>query len=122
MLLDDLVPNLTTLFLLGDKGFISEFRRVCLAQEQQLYLITYRRRNQKQQNTWFEQRLLHSYRRRIETVFSQLVGHMHLQDTWTKTDDGLAIHLAGALTAFTLGIFINALLGRNWLAIKELFA
>ncbi|MBI3942744.1 MAG: IS4/IS5 family transposase, partial [Chloroflexi bacterium] len=30
--------------------------------------------------------------------------------------------VAGVMTAFTMGIYLNALLGRDLLAIKELFA
>ena len=62
------------------------------------------------------------FRQLIEMVFSQLHGHMHLQKTGAKADMGLIKRELGIVTAFTLGIVLNALLGRPLLAIKELFA
>jgi len=107
---------------LGDKGFIDDLKQETLAQEQNVLLLTYRRRNQHQQNHPVEQWALNIYRRLIETVFSQLDGHMHLQHTGAKTDVGLIKRVIGIITAFTLGIYLNFLLGRPLLAIKELFA
>jgi len=121
-LIDDLLGEAHDIIALGDKGFISDSKRATLAAEQQVILITYRRRNQKVQNTPFEKCLLDTYRRLIETVFSQLDGHMHIEHTGAKTDVGLVKRVVGIVTAFTLGIYLNALLGRDLLAIKELFA
>jgi hypothetical protein len=47
---------------------------------------------------------------------------MHIQRTGAKTDMGLVKRVIGIVTAFTLGIFLNFLLGRPLLAIKALFA
>jgi hypothetical protein len=121
-LLDELLAQLNRLIALGDKGFISDPRRLCLAQEQEIFLITYRRANQKLKNTPLEKWALRQYRQLIETVFSQLDGHMHLQNCGAKTDMGLVKRVMGIITAYTLGIFLNFLLGRPLLAIKELFA
>lgn len=121
-LLDDLLGEAHDVIALGDKGFISDPKREQLACEQNVLLITYRRRNQKAQNTPLECWLLDTFRRLIETVFSQLDGHMHIEHTGAKTDAGLAKRVVGIITAFTLGIYLNALLGRDLLAIKELFA
>jgi len=121
-LLDELLAQLNRLIALGDKGFISDPRRVRLAQDQEIFLITYRRANQKLKNTPLEKWALRQYRQLIETVFSQLDGHMHLQNCGAKTDLGLVKRVMGIITAYTLGIFLNFLLGRRLLAIKELFA
>ena len=121
-LLDELLAQLNRLIALGDKGFISDPKRLRLAQEQEIYLITYRRANQKLKNTPLEKWALRQYRQLIETVFSQLDGHMHLQNCGAKTDLGLVKRVMGIITAFTLGIFLNFLLGRPLLAIKQLFA
>ena len=121
-LLDALLAQLNRLIALGDKGFISDPRRLRLAQDQEIFLITYRRANQKLKNSPLEQWALRHYRQLIETVFSQLDGHMHLQNCGAKTDLGLVKRVMGIITAYTLGIFLNFLLGRRLLAIKELFA
>ena len=121
-LLDELLAQLNRLIALGDKGFISDPKRLRLAQDQEIFLITYRRANQKLKNTPLEKWALRHYRQLIETVFSQLADHMHLQNCGTKTDLGLVKRIMGIITAYTLGIFLNFLLGRRLLAIKELFA
>jgi hypothetical protein len=121
-LLEELLDESHDILALADKGFVSDPKRAALAEEQNVILITYRRRNQKRQNTPFEKWLLDTYRQLIETVFSQLDGHMHIEHTGAKTDAGLAKRIVGIVTAFTLGIYLNALLGRDLLAIKELFA
>ena len=104
--------------------------RVALSQDKQrqfvhrqgTLLITYKRSNQKAQNTPLVQWILDTYRQRVDTVGSQLVDLMHLQDLGAKTDIGLAKRVIGALTAFTLGIYLNFLLGRKLLAVNALFA
>ena len=69
-----------------------------------------------------EEWLLGQYRQRIETTGSQLVDLLHIEDLGAKTDYGLAKHVIGAMTAFTLGIYLNFLLGHELLAVKALFA
>jgi hypothetical protein len=121
-MLDDLLGDQYDLIGLGDKGFISATKQAALATECNVHLITYRRRNQKVQNTALEQWVLHNYRQRIETVNSQLTDHLHIENSGAKTDWGLCKRVVGIITAFTLGIYLNALLDRNLLAVKELFA
>jgi len=121
-LLDDLLGQAQQIMAFGDKGFICDPKRDQLAQEQEVLLVTYRRRNQKVQNTSLEKWGLHQFRQLIETVFSQLDGHMHIQHTGAKTDIGLVKRVVGIVTAYTLGIYLNFLLGRPLLAIKSLFA
>lgn len=121
-MMDDLVGDAYQVVALGDKGFVSDPKREQLASQQAVHLITYRRSNQKQQNSALEQWVLGQYRQLIETVFSQLHGHMHIQNTGAKTDIGLIKRVMGIVTAYTLGIYLNFLLDRPLLAIKELFA
>ena len=121
-LLEDLLGDAYQILALGDKGFVSDPKRAQFAQQQQVILITYRRHNQIVQNTALETWALHQYRQLIETVFSQLDGHMHIQNTGAKTDLGLIKRVIGIVTAFTLGIFLNFLLSCPLLAIKPLFA
>ena len=121
-LLDDLLAHSHDQWVLGDKAFLSQPKRQQLAGRQQVHLVTYRRRNQHEPTPPFERWLLRRFRQRIETVFAQLHEHMHLQDCGAKTDRGLIKRVVGIITAFTLGIYLNALLERPLLAIKELFA
>jgi hypothetical protein len=121
-LLDDLLGDAAQIIAFGDRGFICDPKRDQLAADQDVILITYRRANQHLQNSPLEQWALRQYRQLIETIFSQLTGHLHLQNTGAKTDLGLIKRVVGIVTAFTLGIYLNALLGRHLLAVKELFA
>jgi hypothetical protein len=121
-LLEDLLGDAVDILALGDKGFLSAAKQAELAERRHVLLITYRKRNQRRQNTPLEQWLLRRYRQLIETVFSQLDGHMHIQHTGAKTDIGLVKRVMGIVTAYTLGIYLNVLLARPLLAIKELFA
>jgi len=120
--LEELVEWLRDGLVLGDKGFISQERQIRLLENQGVYLLTYKKSNQKEQNTSMEQWLLGQHRQRIETVGSQLVDLLHIEDLGAKSDIGLAKRLIGAMTAFTLGIYMNSLLGRKPLAVKALFA
>ena len=119
---EELVSTLDGGLGLADKGFISRDRLQRLAQAQGIVVLTYKRTNQKDQNSPLEQWLLGQYRQRIETTGSQLVDLLHIEDLGAKTDYGLAKRVIGAMTAFTLGIYLNFLLGRELLAVKALFA
>jgi hypothetical protein len=119
---EELVSTLHGGLGLADKGFISRSRLQHLAQTQDTIVLTYKRTNQKDQNAPLEQWLLGQYRQRIETTGAQLADLLHIEDLGAKTDYGLAKRVIGAMTAFTLGIYLNFLLGRELLAVKALFA
>lgn len=120
--LEELVSTLVNGLALGDKGFIDEERQQQLLEHQGVYVLTYKRANQHTSNTPLEKWLLDKYRQRIETTVSQLVDLMQIDQLGAKTDVGWAKRLIGAMTAFTLGIYLNFLLGRDLLAVKALFA
>jgi len=121
-LLRELLDPFAQIIALGDKGFIDDDEALWLEDDQNVTLITYRRSNQHQQNSALHQWVLHQHRQLIETVFSMLDNHLHLQHTGAKTDLGLFKRIAGIMTAFTLAIYLNFLLGRPLLNIKPLFA
>jgi hypothetical protein len=89
--------------------------------QQGVCILTPKRSNQKQQAP-LQSYVVNSYRPLVETVGSQLVDHMHLQDLGAKTDVGLCKRVVALIAAFTTGIYINFVLGRRLLAVKELFA
>lgn len=122
VIVEELIDHLQDQFLLGDKGFINDERRQNRFQQQGLWIVTHRRSNMHQQNSLWEQHALKEHRSLIETVFSQLNDHMHIQSTGAKTDIGLAKRVLGIVTAYTLGIVLNFKLQRPLLKVKELFA
>jgi hypothetical protein len=119
--LEALVSRLRDCLVFADKGFIDEERAQRLLEQYGVHILTPKRANQKQQAP-LQSYVVNAYRPLIETVGSQLVSHMHLQDLGAKTDVGLCKRIIGVMAAFTMGIYINFSLGRPLLAIKELFA
>ena len=122
VIVNELIDHLQDQFLLGDKGFINDERRQERLNDQGVWIVTYRRSNMHEQNSPWEQQVLKYHRSLIETVFSQLDGHMHIQSCGAKTDIGLFKRVIGIVTAYTLGIFLNYKLKRPLLKVKELFA
>jgi len=120
--LEELVENLQDVLVLGDKAFIDDQRQLQLYDTQGIHLITFRRTNQHRQNAPLEQWILKKRRSRIETTISQLDDLMHIQRLGAKTDTGLAKRLIAAMTAFSLGIYLNRLLGKPLMSVKKLFA
>jgi hypothetical protein len=119
--LEALVRYLEDCLVFADKRFIDQGRAQRLEERQGVLILTPKRSNQKQQVP-LQSYVINSYRPLIETVFSQLTDHMHLQDLGAKTDVGLCKRVVVAMTAFTMGIYINFALGRPLLAVKELLA
>lgn len=120
--LDELVSTLVNGLALGDKGFIDDERRQYHLENHGVHILTYKRTNQQTQIGSLEKWMLDKYRQRIETTGSQLVDLMHLEQLGAKSDIGWAKRLIGAITAFTLGIYLNFLLERELLSVKALFA
>jgi len=115
---EELTEPYQELIIVGDKGYLSKTQQQELQYKNKILITSYRK-NQKQKNNWFEKKLLKS-RRKIETVFSQLKEHMNLENTKAKSLLGLASRIMGIIFSFTLGIFVNKLLGRKLLNIKSL--
>jgi hypothetical protein len=86
-----------------------------------IHVLTPKRSNQKPQVP-FRSYMVNSFRPLIETVFSQLTEHMHLQNLGAKTDVSRCKRILALMAAFTMGIYINFVLGRPLLAVKDLFA
>ena len=79
------------------------------------------RRNQKQQLAKPVRRLYNSLRQVIETVNSQLAAQFNIETNHALTFRGLCARLYTKLTAHTLCIYINRLMGEHdYLQIKKL--
>jgi hypothetical protein len=106
--------------VVGDKGYIS----AALAEElrgQGVRVVTLPRRNQAAQVAPAVRRLVNGVRQIVETVNGQLVEQFHIQTNHAYSFDGLCARLYTKLTAHTLCIKINRLLGQpDVLQIKAL--
>jgi hypothetical protein len=105
--------------VLGDKGYIGAAVAALLAWRNNLRLLTPRRCNQTEQLAVELTAAINRCRQSIETVNSQLVDQFHLQRNRAKCLGGLCARVMAKRTAPTIGIYLNLLLGRPLLALKD---
>lgn len=81
----------------GDKGYISESDQATIVEETGVRLVSARRKNM-EPNEWIDEYGLRKYRKRIETVNSQLekmgIAHLH-----ARTNEGFEIKVHASLMA-----------------------
>lgn len=117
----ELLSQHTDLYVLGDKAYISAPKAAELWQGNRLRLHTLPRRNQKKQVPPEVKRLFNAVRQIIETVNGQLSQQLNIETNHAHTFWGLCTRLYSKLTAHTLCVFINRLLGKpDYLQIKSL--
>lgn len=105
----------------GDKAFISAEVAAELVLQCRIRLRTIPRANQKHQLPPPLCRLHNQVRQIIETVNGQLAEQFHLEINHAHTFEGLCTPLLTKLTAHTLSIYLNRLLGKtNFLQLKAL--
>lgn len=116
----DLLPSHVGRTFLADKGYVD----ADLAEELAAYgvrLIAMRRANQKRKLPASLIRLSNQFRQIIETVNGQLTEPFGVERNYAHSFSGLCAQLFTKLTAHTLCIYLNLLLGNpNWLQIKAL--
>ncbi len=107
--------------VIGDKAYVSAPAAEELWQYNRIRLLTKPRKNQKKQIPPFLSRLYDAVRQIIETVTSQLNAQFSIETNHAHTLTGLCARLYTKLTAHTLCIHINRLLGvTDYLQIKQL--
>jgi len=119
-LTEQLLIDKVGLTVLGDKGYINAPLHAHLAARNGITILTPRRRNQLAQLPEALTQASNHFRQVIETVNSQLVGQFHLQRNRAKCVSGLCARVQAKLTAHTLGLSLNHLLGRPVLALMDL--
>ena len=117
----DLLHDKRDLIVIGDKGFISAPLATELKDRSNIRLLTLPRRNQKGQVPPEVRRLINQVRQMIETVNGQLTEQFQIETNHAHSFWGLCARLYTKLTAHTLCITLNRLLGNpEWLRIKAL--
>jgi hypothetical protein len=117
----ELLSEHSDLQVLGDKAYISAEKAAQLWQANRIQLKTIPRRNQRKQLPRFLQHLYNAIRQMVETVNAQLASQFHIEVNHAHTFWGLCTRLYTKLTAHTLCIYINRLLGKpTFLQIKAL--
>ncbi len=111
----------TDLDVLGDKGYISAEKAAELWRKNRVRLRTIPRRNQKKQRSTYWKKVHNTIRQIIETVNGQLSEQFNIEQNHAHTFWGLCTRLYTKLTAHTLCIYINRLMGKpDFLKIKAL--
>ena len=117
----ELLSEHTDLEVVGDKGYISAAKATELWEHQRVRLLTLSRRNQKRQLPRATQKMLNALRQIIETVNGQLAEQFHIEVNHAHTFWGLCTRLYAKLSAHTLCIHLNRLLGNpHFLQVKAL--
>jgi len=117
----EMLTEHTDLDVLGDKGYISAEKAATLWQENRVRLKTIPRRNQKKQLSSYAKKVHNAMRQIIETVNGQLSEQFHIEKNHAHTFWGLCTRLYTKLTAHTLCVYLNRLLGNpDFLQIKAL--
>ena len=107
----ELLHDHTDLVVLGDKGYISAEVAAQLAAHNRVQLLTIPRRNQTQQLPVEVAALLNGRRQIIETVHGQLTEQFHIATNHAHSFWGLCTRLYTKLTAHTLLVYLNRLVG-----------
>jgi hypothetical protein len=117
----ELLADHTDLTVIGDKAYINASKAAELWRQNRIRLQTLPRRNQKQSITRTMKRLINSTRQIIETVNGQLTEQFNIETNHAHSFWGLCTRLYTKLTAHTLCIYLNRLLGKpDFLQIKAL--
>lgn len=118
---EELLANHANLDVIGDKGYVSAETAANLLRQNDIKLLTLPRSNQKQQLPEVVEHLINSVRQIIETVNGQLAEQFNIERTYAHSFRGLCARLYTKITAHTLCIYINRLLGKpDFLQIKSL--
>jgi transposase len=117
----DMLEARHDLLVLGDKGYIKAALAEELWERCHIRLVTLSRSNQHEQLPDEVRRLLNQVRQIIETVTGQLTEQFQIETNHAHSFWGLCARLYTKLTAHTLCIYLNRLLGKaDWLQIKAL--
>lgn len=106
-------------WLLGDKGYLSHWRRDYLKAGFGVFVLTPARKNHGPDPAWMK-RLLRKRRGNIETTFSQLKEQMGLERLGAKSYRGLEARVAACLFAYAVGVRFNVRYHRPMRALKSI--
>ena len=119
--LRDMTDGVSGITILGDKGYIGEQLNDEM-QEQGICLMSLKRSNSK--NNWPKavRQLIFQFRRRVETVFSQLSEQLNAERVLAKSFQGLCTRLVNKILAYNLCLVLNHLFGKTYdiMKIKQL--
>lgn len=106
--------------LLGDGAYNDAALQFTLEQLYALRLLAPVKSNQPPKRSPQAQKQVNRWRLICETVNAQLQEHLHLSKHYAKSTWGLMTRIAAKVTAQSLGMMVNSLLGRPLLKLADL--
>ena len=106
--------------LLGDGAYNDAALESYLQQYRSLHLLSPAKSNQTPKRAPSAQRQLNRLRLICETVNAQLQEQLHLSKHYAKSTWGLMTRIAAKVTAHSVGMMVNQLLGRPLLRLADL--
>ena len=103
--LKDIKSQLSDCVLLGDKGYLSESIQVDLFTKARIELQVPKRKNQADYQAQFY--LFKKYRKRIETLFSQLCDQFMIRRNYAKSFKGFKTRILAKITTLTTIQYLN---------------
>lgn len=103
--LQDIKTQISNCVLIGDKGYLSQTIQIDLFNEVNIHLETPKRTNQRNYKPQFYQ--YKKYRKRIETLFSQLCDQFMIRRNYAKSFKGFKTRIIAKITALTVIQYIN---------------
>ena len=116
----DMISNFTDFYsIFGDKGYVDKNLEMELKQRGQR-LLALQRDNSKRNWSEVERKFILKYRKRIETVFSQLADQFNAGRVLAKSFLGLSVKLLTKILAFNFCLFINKIFKKLFSQVKSL--
>ena len=106
--LQDIKTQLSDCVILADKGYLSSTIQLDLFKEVNIQLETPKRKNQKDYKPQFYQ--YKKYRKRIETLFSQLCDQFMIRRNYAKSFQGFKTRILAKITTLTTIQYLNKFL------------
>lgn len=103
--LRDIKLQLSDCVLIGDKGYLSQTIQLDLFNEVNIQLETPKRKNQKDYKPQFYP--FKKYRKRIETLFSQLCDQFMIRRNYAKSFEGFKTRILAKITTLTTIQYLN---------------
>lgn len=106
--LRDLMSEQYDISVIGDKGYVGEQLKEDM-EAQNICLLSLKRNNSKMQWSKPFRQMIFKFRRRVETVFSQLSQQLNAERVLAKTFRGLCTRLVNKILAYDLALLMNKL-------------
>jgi len=103
--LKDIKTQMSDCVILGDKGYLSQKIQIDLFNQANIELETPKRANQKDYKPQFYQ--FKKYRKRIETLFSQLCDQFMIRRNYAKSFQGFKTRILAKITTLTTIQYLN---------------